>query len=263
MAAEAGGAARALPPLNRRAGKARTAPMNANTSSALVLLSGGQDSAICLAWALARYGRVETVGFDYGQRHDVELTARQSVRAWFGARDEAGDVLGDDHLIDLAALGAIGDTAMTRDRAIAMQDNGLPNTFVPGRNLMFLVMAAALAHRRGADVLVGGMCQTDYSGYPDCRQATLDYQMEAIRAGMAMDITLATPLMDLTKAQSWQLAADLGGEPVVEMIRVETHTCYLGVRDALHAWGYGCGTCPACALRRAGWEAFVAERGHS
>ncbi|MEM1193039.1 MAG: 7-cyano-7-deazaguanine synthase QueC [Pseudomonadota bacterium] len=235
--------------------------MSTHPQSALVLFSGGQDSATCLAWALARYDRVETVGFDYGQRHAVELTAREAVReAILAVPDGYGDRLGQDHLLDLGALGAISETAMTRPRAIEMNENGLPNTFVPGRNLVFLVMAAALAHRRGAAVLVGGMCETDFSGYPDCRQETLDRQMEAIRLGMAIDLDLETPLMLLTKAQSWHLAEDLGGATLVEIIRTKTHTCYLGERGTEHDWGYGCGHCPACALRRAGWEAYAARR---
>ncbi len=225
--------------------------------SALVLFSGGQDSATCLAWALARYKRVETLGFDYGQRHAVELEVRPQLLAAMRALDpQWAGRLGDDHLLDLSVLGAVSDTALTRDAEITMQDNGLPNTFVPGRNLLFLTLAAALAYRRGIGVLVGGMCETDYSGYPDCRHDTLQTLQSALRQGMATDVTIETPLMWLDKAATWQLAEDLGGAPLVELIRTGTHTCYLGERGTLHDWGHGCGTCPACELRANGFRAY-------
>ena len=221
--------------------------------TALVLFSGGQDSTVCLAWALDRYAQVETIGFDYGQRHRVELDCRQTVRREIAAAFPAwGDRLGEDHVVDLSLIGQLGDTALTSERAIEMQANGLPNTFVPGRNLLFLTVAAALAYRRGASVLVGGMCETDYSGYPDCRDNTLKSMQVALSLGLATPMTLETPLMFIDKAQTWDLSMELGG-PVLQQIIVEhTHTCYLGQRDPLHAWGRGCGTCPACELRARG-----------
>ena len=226
-------------------------------TSALVLFSGGQDSATCLAWALSRYQRVETLGFNYGQRHAIELELRPALLNSLRAlKPEWAARLGDDHLLDLSLLGEISDTALTRDTEIAMQKNGLPNTFVPGRNLLFITVAAALAYRRGMQVLVGGMCETDYSGYPDCRNDTLRALEKAIQLGMESGITLETPLMWLDKAATWSLAESLGGEALVELIRTDTHTCYLGERGALHAWGHGCGHCPACELRARGYEAY-------
>ena len=223
-------------------------------AGALVLFSGGQDSSVCLAWALDRYPHVETVGFDYGQRHAVELQARETVRAALAEQVPAWrDRLGSDHLLDVRSFGAIGETAMTGDRAIEADARGLPTTFVPGRNLLFFVYAAALADRLGLGALVGGMCETDFSGYPDCRRDTLDALQTALNLGMARDFALETPLMRLTKAQTWALAHDLGGDGLVELIRTESHTCYRGMRGALHAWGYGCGDCPACELRARGW----------
>lgn len=231
-------------------------------SGALVLFSGGQDSATCLAWALARYPRVETIGFDYGQRHAVELTVREPLRDRLAALSPAWQPrLGNDHLLDLSLLGRLSETALTRDVGIAMQDDGLPNTFVPGRNLLFLAVAAALAYRRGLDVLVGGMCETDYSGYPDCRDDAMKAMQVALNLGMAMRFRLETPLMWLDKAATWRLAQTLGGDTLVELIRTDTHTCYLGERGALHDWGHGCGTCPACKLRARGYEVFRAENG--
>lgn len=228
------------------------------SSSALVLFSGGQDSATCLAWALSRYERVETLGFDYGQRHAIELAIRPHLLAAMRAlRPDWAGRLGDDHLLDLPVLGRVSDTALTGDAEIAMQANGLPNTFVPGRNLLFITLAAALAYRRGIDVLVGGMCETDYSGYPDCRDETMQSLQSTLRLGMATDVSIATPLMWLDKAATWQLAQDLGGAALVELIRTGTHTCYLGERGTLHDWGYGCGTCPACELRANGYAGFV------
>jgi 7-cyano-7-deazaguanine synthase len=227
-------------------------------NGALVLFSGGQDSTTCLAWALARYPKVETIGFDYGQRHAIELTVRptllQKIRTLapdWNAR------LGDDHMIDLSLLSHVSDTALTRDVEIAMQENGLPNTFVPGRNLLFMTVAATVAYRRGLDVLVGGMCETDFSGYPDCRDDTMKALQVALNLGMATRLKVETPLMWIDKAQTWQLARELGGQPLIDLIRADTHTCYLGERGTLHDWGYGCGTCPACELRARGYRNFV------
>lgn len=227
---------------------------------ALVLFSGGQDSTACLAWALDRYARVETVGFDYGQRHGVELQARQAVRARIAREFPRWAArLGEDHRLDIRSFGALAETAMTSERAIEITEKGLPSTFVPGRNLVFLTYAAALADRRGLNVLVGGMCETDFSGYPDCRRAAIDAMEAALNLGMAQDFSIETPLMRLTKAQTWGLAKTLGGEPLAAITVEESHTCYLGERGTLHAWGYGCGTCPACELRRRGYEAWDAD----
>ncbi|HEY4317327.1 MAG TPA: 7-cyano-7-deazaguanine synthase QueC [Herbaspirillum sp.] len=226
---------------------------------ALVLFSGGQDSTTCLAWALARYEHVETIGFDYGQRHAIELSVRphllQKMRAFSPEWDKK---LGEDHLIDLGLIGKISDTALTSNVAIAMQENGLPNTFVPGRNLLFMMVAATVAYRRGLDVLVGGMCETDFSGYPDCRDDTMKALQVALNLGMATRLKVETPLMWIDKAATWTLAEQLGGQMLVDLIRAETHTCYLGERGQLHEWGHGCGTCPACALRARGYREFKA-----
>ena len=224
-----------------------------------MLFSAGQDSTTCLAWALSRFDRVETVGFDYGQRHAIELTQRPSVLAAMRARFPAWAArLGPDHSVDLRGYGAIAESALTADRAIAMQANGLPSTFVPGRNLAFLVCAAALADRRGLDRLVGGMCETDYSGYPDCRRETLDAMEQALALGMARPAPIDTPLMTLTKGETWALAERLGGRALVDLIVEETHTCYRGDRTQRHDWGYGCGECPACDLRARGWGDYAA-----
>ena len=228
--------------------------LTTSEETALVLFSGGQDSATCLAWALDRFARVETVGFDYGQRHAVEMQARLRVReAMLAAFPAWAERLGDDHVLDIKSFGAVAESALTADRAIEMTARGLPSTFVPGRNLVFFVYAAALADRRGAHSLVGGMCETDYSGYPDCRRDTLDAMEAALRLGMARPFTIRTPLMQLTKGETWALAQALGGEALVALIVEESHTCYLGDREHRHAWGYGCGECPACALRAKGW----------
>ncbi len=225
--------------------------------TALVLFSGGQDSTACLAWALARYARVETICFDYGQRHRIELDCRPTLRAELARQfPHWGAKLGEDHTLDLGLLGQISDTALTSERAIELQANGLPNTFVPGRNLLFLTLAACVAYRRGASVLVGGMCETDYSGYPDCRDNTLKAQQVALSLGLDTPMTLETPLMFLDKAATWRLAEQLGGPALVDLIVEHTHTCYLGTRDQRHAWGYGCGECPACVLRKRGWETY-------
>ncbi|MDC8787236.1 7-cyano-7-deazaguanine synthase QueC [Roseateles koreensis] len=238
-----------------------TPPPQANSQrKALVLFSGGQDSTACLAWALDRFAQVETLGFDYGQRHRVELDCRLQVRAAMRAQfPHWAAKLGDDHLLDLSLLGQISDTALTEARAIEMQANGLPNTFVPGRNLLFLSFAATLAYRRGASVLVGGMCETDYSGYPDCRDNTLKSLQVALSLGLDTPMTVETPLMFLTKAQTWALSAQLGGAALNDLIVEHTHTCYLGDRSHRHAWGYGCGTCPACELRARGHDEFLAS----
>ena len=229
---------------------------------ALVIFSGGQDSATVLGWALDRYDHVETVGFDYGQRHDVELEARQLIRDKIGSiKSVWEDRLGTDHLIAMPSLGKVSQTAMTENVAIDKNDAGLPNTFVPGRNLAFLVFAGALAWRRNQKTLIAGMCETDFSGYPDCRAATLTAQMHAINLGMETTLGLETPLMALTKAQSWALAFDIGGQAFVDLIRVHSHSCYLGVRDTLHNWGYGCGKCPACELRANGWARWSQDHG--
>ena len=230
-----------------------------DTRKALVLFSGGQDSTTCLAWALDRYAEVETLAFDYGQRHRIELDCRNTVRDkitrqfphWAGK-------LGADHLLDLSLLGQISDTALTSERAIELQANGLPNTFVPGRNLLFLTFAATLAYRRGATVLVGGMCETDFSGYPDCRDNTLKALQVALSLGLDSPMTLETPLMFIDKAATWRLAESLGGAALVKLIVEDTHTCYLGERGELHDWGHGCGHCPACALRARGFAQYRA-----
>jgi 7-cyano-7-deazaguanine synthase len=227
--------------------------------SALVLFSGGQDSATCLAWALERYACIETVGFDYGQRHLVEMEARLAVRdGMASALPQWVDRLGPDHVVDLTGYGRIAESALTADRAIELDARGLPTTFVPGRNLVFLACAAALADRRGLDVLVGGMCETDYSGYPDCRRATIDVMATALSLGLDRPVVIETPLMALTKADTWALAERIGGAALVELIIESSHTCYRGDRQHRHAWGYGCGDCPACELRAAGHAEWVA-----
>ncbi len=225
-----------------------------DTDRALVLFSGGQDSTTCLAWALARYAHVETIGFAYGQRHAVELACREPIRTAL-----ATPALGPDHMVDLTAtLGALGDTALTSDTAIAMTAEGLPNTFVPGRNLLFLTCAAAIAYRRGLRRIVAGVCETDYSGYPDCRDDTIKAMQLALNLGMQRRFILETPLMWRDKAATWELAHALGGDTLVALIRTATHTCYQGDRSHLHEWGYGCAACPACELRASGWHRWRA-----
>jgi 7-cyano-7-deazaguanine synthase len=236
-----------------------SSPAPSRADAALVLFSGGQDSSVCLAWALERYARVETVGFDYGQRHHIEMEARVSVRHQVAARfPHWAERLGEDHVLDLTGFGAVAHSALTADVAIEMTERGLPSTFVPGRNLVFLIYAAALADRRGLGALVGGMCETDFSGYPDCRRDTLDAMQSALNLGMDRDFSIETPLMKLTKAQTWALAKTLGGEDLVDLIVVESHTCYQGERGDLHPWGHGCGECPACELRQKGYEEWDA-----
>ena len=225
--------------------------------SALVLFSGGQDSTVCLAWALERYAHVETVGFAYGQRHAVELTQRPVIRAHMARSfPQWAPRLGDDHLLELATLGQISDTALTRDVQFEMTAAGLPNTFVPGRNLLFFTYAAALAYRRGIRTLVGGMCETDFSGYPDCRNETLQSLARSISLGMGAPFTIETPLMWIDKAGTWAMAEPLGGPALVDLIVTHTHTCYQSERGPREAWGHGCGECPACALRKRGYLAW-------
>jgi 7-cyano-7-deazaguanine synthase len=224
-------------------------------TTALVLFSGGQDSATCLAYALDKYERVETIAFDYGQRHRIELDARvqvlQALRAQFPGWARK---LGDDHLLDLSVLGQVSETSLTRDMEFRMEQSGLPNTFVPGRNLLFLTLAAALAYRRGLEVIVTGVCETDFSGYPDCRDDTMKAMQLALSLGMDRRFLVETPLMWIDKAATWALAQQLGGPVLVDLIVEHTHTCYLGDREHRHEWGYGCGTCPACELRLRGWQ---------
>jgi 7-cyano-7-deazaguanine synthase len=222
-------------------------------NTALVLFSGGQDSTTCLAWALARYRQVETIGFHYGQRHAIEMACREPIREALGC-----PALGMDHVIDLTStVGGLGKTAMTAEIAIEMSQGGLPNTFVPGRNLLFLTCAAAIAYRRDLRRIVTGVCETDYSGYPDCRDDSVKAMQLALNLGMQRRFILETPLMWRDKAATWALAARLGGQTLVDIIRTRTHTCYLGDRTNWHAWGYGCGTCPACELRAQGWARWV------
>ena len=229
-------------------------------SAALVLFSGGQDSTVCLASALTRYDRVETIGFDYGQRHRVELEQRGAVIAALKAQFPAWAArLGDDNVLSLPTLAQISETSLTRATAIEMTAAGLPSTFVPGRNLLFFTYAAALAYRRGLGVLVGGMCETDYSGYPDCRNDTLQTLARALSLGLDRPFAIDTPLMYVDKAGTWALAEQLGGDALVEVIIEHTHSCYLGDRATRHAWGYGCGTCPACELRANGWTRWRGE----
>ncbi len=236
-------------------------------TSALVLFSGGQDSTTCLAHALSRYPRVETIGFDYGQRHSVEMTARLNVLRELRQRFPAwSQRLGEDHVLDLGVLGKVSETSLTRDMAFRMEENGLPNTFVPGRNLLFLTLAAALAYRRGIQVIVTGVCETDFSGYPDCRDDTMKALQVALSLGMDHRFLIDTPLMWIDKAATWRLAHELGenallvggGNALVDLIVEHTHTCYLGDREHRQPWGYGCGGCPACELRAKGWAAYTA-----
>ena len=225
--------------------------------SALVLFSGGQDSTTCLAWALDRYSRVETIGFDYGQRHSIELAQRPVVRAAIVRNLPAwAPRLALDHTLGLSALGAMSETALTRQMEIAFDATALPNTFVPGRNIVFLTFAAALAYRRGIRHIVAGMCETDFSGYADCRDDTIKAMQVALNLGMDARFVMHTPLMFIDKAATWRMAEELGGQALVDIIREDTHTCYLGERGVLHDWGHGCGRCPACELRANGWAQY-------
>ena len=233
-------------------------------TKALVLFSGGQDSTVCLAWALERYDVVETVGFDYGQRHRLELAQRTAIRPKLAAlRPAWRDRLGADHLLALPTLGAISETSLTRDVAFEVASSGLPNTFVPGRNLLFFTYAAAVAWRRGMLTLVGGMCETDFSGYPDCRNDTLQTLAKALSLGMDRSFAIETPLMWRTKAETWALAQAIAGPPLVDLIIEDTVTCYLSERGQRQAWGYGCSTCPSCVLRIKGWNEWTSGRTRS
>jgi 7-cyano-7-deazaguanine synthase len=232
--------------------------MTVGSETALVLFSGGQDSTVCLAWALERFARVETIGFAYGQRHAVELEMRQPLREQLvTARSEWAARLGEDHVIKLDALGAISETALTHDVKIEMGQSGLPTTFVPGRNLIFLTFAGAVAYRRGVKHLVGGMCETDYSGYPDCRDDTIKAMQLALTLGMDRRFVLHTPLMWIDKARTFALAKQIGGQALLDLIIEQTHSCYRGDRMRRHAWGFGCGECPACQLRAEGFAKFM------
>jgi 7-cyano-7-deazaguanine synthase len=232
--------------------------MTTSPDTALVLLSGGQDSTVCLAWALERFSRVETVGFDYGQRHRVELDRRPQLRERMAALNPGWQArLGDDHIIGIDALGAISDTALTREWTIEVAADGLPTTFVPGRNLIFFSFAGALAYRRSARHIVAGMCETDYSGYPDCRDDTIKAMQVALTLGLDQRVTIHTPLMWIDKAATFAMAEELGGEEFLSLVVEETHSCYLGDRLHRHQWGYGCGECPACKLRASGYTAFI------
>jgi 7-cyano-7-deazaguanine synthase len=227
--------------------------------SALVLFSGGQDSTVCLAWALERFARVETIGFDYGQRHRTELDVRPRLRELMAAlRPHWANILGEDHVIKLDALAALSETALTREVEIEVADNGLPTTFVPGRNLVFLAFAGALAYRRGLRHLVAGMCETDFSGYPDCRDDTIKAMQLALNLGMERRFVIHTPLMWIDKAATFAIAHKIGGQPLIDLLVEDTHTCYLGDRSRRHDWGYGCGTCPACRLRANGFAKWKA-----
>jgi 7-cyano-7-deazaguanine synthase len=230
-------------------------------AGALVLFSGGQDSTTCLVWALDRYDRVETIGFDYGQRHSVELECRQNILSKIKSTFPSwSSHLGIDHLIDLSSLGQISETSLTREAEIHLNADGLPNTFVPGRNLLFLTFAAAVAYRRNLNVLVGGMCETDFSGYPDCRDNTIKAMQVALSLGTGKNVCIETPLMWMDKSMTWELAWDLGGEKLLEMVRIDTHTCYLGNRTEFYEWGYGCGNCPSCILRSEGYAKWLCKR---
>lgn len=239
----------------------RRADMGLSSDTALVLFSGGQDSTVCLAWALERFTQVETIGFDYGQRHAVELQMRAPLREKLAAlKPEWAERLGEDHVVRIDALAAISETALTRDMQIEMGENGLPTTFVPGRNLIFLSFAGAVAYRRGAKHLVAGMCETDYSGYPDCRDETIKTMQRALSLGMDRELAVHTPLMRIDKAGTFAMALKIGGNPLLELVVEDTHSCYLGDRTHRHPWGYGCGTCPACQLRAAGFAKFKEGR---
>lgn len=233
--------------------------MTLQNDTALVLFSGGQDSTVCLAWALERFGHVETVGFDYGQRHAVEMDMRPKLRERMAAlKPEWQSRLGEDHRVSLGALAAISDTALTRDTEIAFAESGLPNTFVPARNLIFFTFAGALAYRRGARHIVAGMCETDYSGYPDCRDDTVKAMQVALSLGLDKRVTIHTPLMWIDKADTFALAKEIGGRAFLDLVVEDSHSCYLGDRSQRHPWGYGCGACPACQLRAQGYAKFIA-----
>lgn len=234
--------------------------MQKRNGGALVLFSGGQDSTTCLAWALETFDRVETVGVDYGQRHAVEMECRKVVLSKMkDFNPDWQQKLGRDHLLDLSVLGQISDCSLTKEVRVQMLQNGVPNTFVPARNLIFFTLASAIAYRRGLKVLVGGMCETDYSGYADCRDDTLKSLQVSLSLGLGQSMVIETPLMWIDKAATWKFAKELGGDSFVDLIRRETHTCYMGDREHWHEWGYGCGKCPACQLRQHGWEQFCLQ----
>lgn len=229
--------------------------------SALILFSGGQDSTTCLGWALDRFERVETLGVEYGQRHDVEMTCRRRVlEAVRMLKPEWDERLGEDHVLDLSVLGQVSECALTREKAIEFEEGKVPNTFVPGRNLLFFTLAAALGYRRGIDVLVGGMCETDYSGYADCRDSTMKSLQVTLGLGLDRPVVIETPLMWKTKGETWAMASEAGGDAFVDLILEESHTCYAGDHTHRHAWGYGCGECPACRLREHGWNEWLAMK---
>ncbi len=231
------------------------------TQNALVMFSGGQDSATCLAWALENYSFVETVGFTYHQKHSVELKCRKSVLQKIGSiRSNWSERLADDHVIDLSIISELGESALTRDMEIKMMENGLPSTFVPGRNLFFFLAAGVLMYRRGISVLVAGMCETDFSGYPDCRDETIKAMQNALNMGLEKPLLIETPLMWIDKSQTWKMAKDLGGQNLVDLIVEETHTCYRGERSEKYDWGYGCDNCPACELRKNGYRKFLGSK---
>lgn len=235
--------------------------MNYNKQRALVLFSGGQDSATCLAWALERFDEVETVGFNYGQNHSIEMDVRlEFLKSFCDQFPEIASKLGHDHILDLSVLGQISDTSLTKEKALEFNESGIPNTFVPARNLLFSTFAAAISYRRDIKHIVLGVCETDYSGYPDCRDDTIKALQVALNLGMDTRLVLHTPLMWIDKKDTWDLAKHIGGEPLVELIRTNTHTCYEGDREHLHDWGYGCGKCPACELRREGWNNFKSKK---
>lgn len=226
---------------------------------ALVLFSGGQDSTVCLVWSCKRFSHVETIGFEYGQRHAIELKARTQILTKLRSIVPEAARLADDHVLALMSLAQISDTALTRETEIAYTSAGLPTTFVPGRNLLFLTYAAALGYRRGISRIVGGMCETDFSGYPDCRNATIQAVAKSVSLGLDRQVSIETPLMFADKAATWAMAHELGGDALVELIIEDTHTCYLGDRSKRHDWGYGCGTCPACELRANGFARWRAS----
>jgi len=237
--------------------------MKPSPDTSIVLFSGGQDSTVCLAWALQRFNRVETVGFDYGQRHAVELEGRERLREGLASLNaDWRNRLAEDHVIKLDALAAVSETALTRQMDIEVSKSGLPTTFVPGRNLIFFCFAGALAYRRGAGHLVGGMCETDYSGYPDCRDDTLKALQTALTRGLDKSMTIHTPLMWIDKADTFAMAEEIGGSALLDLVIEDSHSCYLGDRTKRHEWGYGCGTCPACELRAKGFAKFLERKKH-
>ena len=228
---------------------------------ALVLFSGGQDSATCLAWALEKFDEVETLGFNYGQNHHVELDVRlEFIESYRNDLFPNSEKLGNDHVLDLGVLGQISDTSLTKEKELEFNESGIPNTFVPARNLLFSTFAAAIAYRRSIKHIVLGVCETDYSGYPDCRDDTVKALQVALNLGMDTRLVLHTPLMWLDKSATWQLAQDLGQGRLVDLIKQQTHTCYEGDRSVFNEWGYGCGSCPACELRMDGWNKFRKEK---